>query len=119
MYGLASEFDASRLVGCTLENVSFSVNTVHLSFAKDVAITIEACFMHSIPGEVGGSKPMRVPLRESRLMQLAGESIDSAQATLDGTLSLTFSNGHRLELYDDTPQYEAYRLRLGQDEIVV
>lgn len=119
MYGLPIGLDVSCMVGCTLEQVSFSVNTVHLSFSKDVSITIEACFMHSIPGDAGGSKPTQVPLHESRLMQLAGESIESAQASADGTLSLTFTNGHRLVIYDDTPQYEAYRIRLGGEEIIV
>lgn len=119
MNGLPSGFDSSRLVGCTLEQLSFSVNTVHLSFSSDVSITIEAYFSHSIPGDAGGSKPTQVPLRESRLMKLAGESIESAQASSDGTLRLTFTNGQRLVFYDDTPEYEAYRIRLGEEEIVV
>ncbi len=52
-------------------------------------------------------------------MQLVGESIDSAEASSDGTLTLRFTNGQVLACYDDTSQYEAYRLRFGAEEIIV
>ena len=113
MYGLPSGFDASRFVGCMLEQVSFSVNTIHLSFSKNASITTESCFAHSLPGEACDSGRAHVPVCDSRLMQLLGESIECAEASSDGTLSLRFANGHRLVFYDDTPQYEAYRIRLG------
>jgi hypothetical protein len=99
--------------------VSFSVNTVHLSFSNDVSITIESCFAHSTHGDLDRSERERPPIRESRLMQLVGESIESAQASSDGTLSLKFTNGQILACYDDTALYEAYRLKLGEEEIIV
>jgi len=119
MYGLPVDFDASRLVGCTLEQVSFSENTVHLSFSNDASITIESCFAHSAHDDLGDAERSRVPVRESRLMQLLGESIDSAHASAEGTLSLRFTNGQVFACFDDTSQYEAYRLKLGEEEIIV
>jgi hypothetical protein len=119
MYGLPEGFDASRFVGCTLEQVSFSANTVHLSFDNDISITIEASFTHSMPGDTDRSERSSLPILESRLMQLVGQSIQAAQASSDGTLTLTFGNGQALVCYDDTPQYEAYCLKLGDDEIIV
>lgn len=119
MYRFPTGFDTSRLFGCVLEQVSFSANTIHLSFGNDVSITIESCFAHSTGGDLDRSDQEHLPIRESRLMQLVGESIESAQASPDGTLSLKFSNGHALASYDDAPQYEAYRLNLGEEEIIV
>lgn len=123
MYGLPPGFNALRLIGCKLEQVSFSVNTVHFSFSNDVSndvsVTTESCYTHSAPGDAGNAVLTRVPVRESRLMQLLGESIESAGASTDGTLTLTFTNGHRLVFHDDTPQYEAYRIRIGNDEFIV
>jgi hypothetical protein len=52
-------------------------------------------------------------------MQLLGESVESAVATDDGTLSLNFTNGQTFECYDDTPMFESYRMRFGDEEIVV
>ena len=119
MYGLPVDFDASRLIGCTLEQVSFSENTVHLSFSNDASITIESCFAHSAHDDLRNDERSRVPVRESRLMQLLGESIESAHASAQGTLRLGFTNGHILACFDDTSQYEAYRLKLGDEEIIV
>lgn len=119
MYGLPAGFDTSRLLGCTLTQVSFSENTVHLSFTNDFSITIESSFSHSKPGRLSDVERSRVPVRESQLMQLLGESVDSAHASADGTLRLGFSNGHVLACFDDTPLYEAYRIKLGDEEIIV
>ena len=119
MYGLDLGFDTSRLVGCTLEQVSFSENTVHLSFSRDVSITIEGCYSHSMRGNPRDAERTCLPVRESRLMQLLGESIETAHASPEGTLSLRFTNGQSLACFDDTPQYEAYRLKLGEEEIIV
>ena len=119
VYGLPQGFDSSRLIGCVLEQVSFSENTVHLSFTNDVSITIESCFVHSTQDDFSDVERSRVPVRDSHLMQLLGESVDSAHASADGTLSLRFTNGHVLACFDDTPGYEAYRIKLGEEEIIV
>jgi hypothetical protein len=118
MYGLPTGFATSRLLGCTLELVSFSENTVHLSFDKDVSITIESCFTHSLESDSSGERT-RLPVRESRLMELLGKSIASAHASAEGTLTLLFTNGQSLACFDDTPEYEAYRIKLGDEEIIV
>lgn len=119
MYGFPSGFDASRFVGRTLELVSFSENTVHLSFDETVSITIESCFAHWTQGDVGHSHRRTVPVSDSQLMQMLGASIESAEAASDGTLTLRFTNGHMFACYDDAPMYEAYRMRFGDEEIFV
>lgn len=119
MYGLPSGFDASRFVGRTLEQVSFSVNTVHLSFDEAVCITIESSFTHTTGRGMSQADRKNVPVSESRLMHLLGESIESAEAAINGTLTLRFTNGQVFECYDDTPMYESYRMRFGDEEIVV
>jgi len=119
MYGLPAGFDGSRLVGRTLEQVSFTTNTIHFSFDDDVSITLESSLLHSRPGEPADSGRMRVPVRDSRLMQLVGMAVRSVDGSSDGTLSLTFTNDHRVSFFDDRPEYEAYCIRVGRDVIVV
>lgn len=119
MYGLDPGFDASRLVGCTLELVSFSENTVHLSFSDEFSITIVGCYQHLTHGDSRDTERTCLPIRESRLMELLGESIETAHASPEGTLSLRFTNGQSLACFDDTPRYEAYRLKIGEEEIIV
>jgi len=119
MYGLPKGFDASRFVGGVLEHVSFSVNTLHLTFNDEVSITVESCFNHSLHGSTDQSERAYVPVRESKLMQLIGVSVESAEGSPDGTLTLRFTNGQAFTCYDDTPQYEAYRMYFGKEEIIV
>lgn len=115
MYGLPATFDASRLQGAVLELVCFSENTVSLSFSREVAITIESCFMHSDQDGYGNGQQVDVPVSDSRLMQLLGASILSASADADGTLRLKFSNGQTLVVLDDCPTYEAYKINIGDE----
>ena len=119
MYGLPDGFNANRFVGHTLEQVCFSENTVDLCFDQRVSVTIESSL--SVAADETGMAPerVRVPVSESRLMQLLGAMVVSAEATNDGTLTLRFSNGYTVACYDDMPQYESYRLTFGDEEIVV
>lgn len=119
MYGLPATFDPSRLQGSVLDLVCFSENTVSLSFSREVSITIESCFVHSDQHGYGDGQQIDVPVIESRLMQLLGASILLASADADGTLRLKFSNGHTLVCLDDSPRYEAYRINIGNEEIIV
>jgi hypothetical protein len=118
MYGLPVGFDASRFEGLTLEQVSFSANTIHLSFSNAVSITILASFEHRVRDAVVSGQAS-VPVQQSQLMQLIGGSVASARGAVDGTLTLRFSNGQRLTCYDDTPMYEAYTMTFGDEEIFV
>jgi hypothetical protein len=53
------------------------------------------------------------------LMQLVQSKVSHAAGDQAGTLSLTFENGHVLKIYDDSEQYESYRINSrGQITIV-
>ena len=119
MYGLPRGFDASRLVGRTLDFVTFTSNTVHFSFDGGASITIEASFTHWIRGAAPSSQRLSVPVSESRLMQVVGAAVSAARATEDGTLVLDFTNGQSIAVHDDSPRYESYRMQLGDEEIIV
>ena len=119
MYGLPNGFDGSRLVGCRLVQVAFSANTVHFAFSDSASITVESSFSYMTAGDAAPPEMTHLPVRSSRVMQLVGEAIRSASASVDGTLTIVFASGQTLIIYDDTPLYEAYRLKIGQEEIIV
>src|SRR5688572_5085924 len=102
MYGLPPDFDASPFVGCTLECVSFSENTIHFSFDRNVSVTVTSAFDH-IQNTYANGEPLSVPVQESQLMQLTGHSVQMAEGSEDGTLTLVFTNGQQLIVYDDLP----------------
>ena len=120
MYGLPKDFDGSMFIGRTVELVSFSANTIHISFDDHLSITITSSFEHRL----GTEEPtqdcvQRVPVEESRLMQLAERSVESVEANTDGTLTLHFNGGHLFRCFDDLPNYECYTITHGKKEIYV
>ena len=62
---------------------------------------------------------MKVPVKESDLMHLLGARIVRASGTQEGTLSLTFENGHEVKVFDDSADTESYRIATGAREIIV
>lgn len=118
MYGLPADFDAAIFIGKELEQVSFTANTVRLAFAEDVAITLESRFAFQTE-RTAALVVQEPPVQASTLMALVGQTVGAAEATRSGTLRLEFAEGGVLVCHDDSTQYEAYRIRIGNQEIVV
>ena len=118
MYGLPKEFDGKFLVGRTLEMVCFNQNQVYLHFDAKVTITVESAFSHQ--GARGEAiRLIELPVEVSDLMVLLESSVSDVEGSKDGTLSLFFDNGHILRIYDDSPQYESYKIENGDAVIIV
>ena len=118
MYGLPKGFNAARLVGRTLELLCFSENQVFLHFDEKVSIEVESEMSYdSLSG--GGPEVIEVPALESDLMRLLGRSIAMASGDDEGTLTLEFDNGHNLRCFDNSAQYESYKIRFNDEEIIV
>ena len=118
MYGLPADFDASHFIGSELQQVSFTVNTVHLTFDKDISITLESSFSFQLDknSEIIKQVP---PVQVSAVMSLVGRQICAASATRDGTLALEFTGGGVFTCIDDSKEYESYRICLYDKEIIV
>jgi hypothetical protein len=119
MYKLPTDFDGAFFLGRTLEHVSFSENTVSLYFNESVSIVVESCLEHQGGPDAPPPAIQRVPVSESRLMQLLGRSIRGATGDDRGTLELVFDNGHVVRVFDDPPCYESYSIFIGEKRIIV
>jgi hypothetical protein len=118
MYGLPKDFHPNSLVGRTLEQVCFSQNQLILVFDANVQITIESLFSHEAPGLVT-KDPIDFPIGNSELMQVLEHAIVEALGDAKGTLTLRFDNGHTIKCFDPYRQYEAYRIQIGETEIII
>jgi uncharacterized protein DUF6188 len=116
MYGLPENFDASVFVGRRLEQVSFTANTLRLLFDEEVAITLEASFIHR---QQGREKKEAVPPQSSELMKLLGRTVRRAEGRRDGTLTLEFDEGEAIVCLDDSPQYESFHIQIRDKELHV
>jgi len=118
MFGLPKDFDASILVGRTLELICFAQYQIFLHFDEKVSIDVRSALSHQ---ESLNLAPRRVeiPVLQSDLMVLLGHSTVKAFGNDEGTLSLEFDNGHSLHCLDDSKQYESYTITYSGREIIV
>jgi hypothetical protein len=119
MHGLPTDFDFNVLIGHLLELLCFSQNTISLNFSGDVMITIEGGFSYSRDPTNVPPKVLQVPVVESDVMALLGQTITKASGDERGTLTLEFGNGARFMCYDDSTQFESYHIVIGDKEIHV
>lgn len=117
MYGLDPKTSLDFLIGATLQQVCFGQHQVILNFEADNSIAVESALAIT-----AGSKEARfndLLSSSSELLDLLGHSVEGASATREGTLSLAFSNGSELSIFDTSEQYESYQITFGGDQIVV
>ncbi len=119
MIGLPSDFDAALFVGRTVEQVSFTENTISLRFDAGLVLTIEGSFRHEAEAGSALEELSEVPVESSRLVMLAGRRIAKAEGRPDGTLILLFEGGQQLLCYDDSREYECYHIEQGTTRITV
>ena len=118
MFGLPKDFNASVFVGQELIQICFTANTIHLTFDREVTITLLSSFVEK-HGLNEMSRRETVPVLSSGLMRLIGQKVSSASSESDGTLTLEFEDGNTLICLDDSPSYESYSIRVGDKEIIV
>jgi hypothetical protein len=117
VHGLPADFDPKVFVGRELQQISFTVNTIHLTFDGEVAITLEGSFLLRA-GPAAETTKHTVPVTDSSLMSLVGKRILEARRE-GSTLALEYEGGGLLACLDDSREYESYHLRIGDEEIAV
>lgn len=123
MRGLPDNIDLSFFVGKTLESVTFGYYVIHFLFSDSVSITLESSYQQQEAGEAEQGKLAlwrKLPVSESKLMQLIKHSVVSATGSMDGTMVLKFDDGQVLTLFDSSaPQFESYQFTDGEHHWVV
>lgn len=120
MWGLKKEIDLSFLTGRELMQVAIGSFQVQFRFDEDVAISVEAEF-HYFDGQQEWTwlqEPNSSQVA-GRTVAMLGASIISFESSEDGTLALTFSNGHRLTIVDSYKEYESYDITRPGLNIIV
>src|SRR5271165_7201913 len=119
MYGLPANEDFRFIQGKSLIQVCIGYNEVILRLDDRLSILIQSDMGHvSSTGELTAVYETSIPAAPM-LTALLHLTVDKVMASPPGTLSLTFSNGETLELYDSSPHYESYVITYGDKTIVV
>ncbi len=113
MYGLPEDFDGGFLLGKTLETICFGRYQMWLHFDGQITITIESSFSYEKQGTLG------FPVMETAVIELIASSVSGVKGDVDGSLSLSFSNGKVLRINDDSSWYESYSISYDGKRLIV
>ena len=109
MHGLPSDFNDELFLGKELRQVRFAPHSVHFDFDEDLSISVESTYVLR-KNDFETVRTERIPVVSSEVMVLAGRTVLAARALPGGTLALCFDDGTWLEMLDDSPNFECYRV---------
>ena len=116
MYGILADTDLSFLRGKTLTQVCFGPNDLQLHFADGTSISIESSVGYSASAgdfakRIVGKEPGSISVLEDPLFLFAllMKDVEDVTWIKEGTATLTFDQGYRLQIYDDSQQHESYK----------
>ena len=133
MYGLPPDFDYSIFPGKRVYAVCFYEFGIYINFEEGLSIAIDGSYSHQISSanvrqawwrawaslSAEDAEVFRVPVTESKLMQLTGKIVESAEAEDPNTLLVRFTDGQVLKCFDDTKWYECFRIIYNGKETIV
>jgi len=110
--------DLDFFLGKTLIQVCIGANDCNLNFDDGLRISVT-----SVIGCVESNNVYRKyeDFRQAapNLVALLDRVVMSAREVTGGTLSIEFRGGGRLDIYDDSKEYESYVIRHKDKQIVV
>lgn len=118
MYGLPLNVDLNFFRGKKLQQVCIGANEIILKFDDYISITI----MSPIACMFAGAESQQYDDYRSAagaLVVFLQDVVSSAKGGISGTLTLEFLGGGRLDIYDDSTQYESYIIKNADKLIVV
>jgi len=119
MYGLKADVDLSFRMGKELIQVAVGPADVQFNLHESVSLSVQSRVEHSSKGSVKvWEGDENEPISACSLLALIGSSVVSVQGDPDGTLTLEFSNGDFVKVFD-TEGYEAYQICNGDQRIYV
>jgi hypothetical protein len=127
MYGIKATTDLSFLRGKTLCQVCFGPSDLQLNFAEGkTRISVESTIGYGASDgtyekRVIGKDPGTSEVLEDTgfLLRLLMKEVEEVHWTAEGTVTLTFAGGSKLQIYDDSQQFESYTIGNGDQLIVV
>lgn len=105
-----------KLKSGVLEQVAFSRNTIAFHFSNMIRITLESSYSYGSSPLLDSAVRVQVPVEQSNLMKLLGNTIESVLVGKAGSLILNFANRESLALLVDDPRYESYHLTIDDVE---
>lgn len=120
MHGLKKDIDLSFLNDRELVQLCIGLTQTIFKFDGSVAISVEGEFCYFDGQDAWTWRPEHASgSLAARTTALLGAVIESFESNANGTLTLTFSNKHRLTIIDSSKEYESYDITRPGQTIVV
>ncbi|MBO9540450.1 hypothetical protein J7643_07655 [bacterium] len=119
MYGLNDSIDLDFLLHKELSQVCIGQFNLQLRFNENVCVSIESGFNYLPSPEVIYELSAEEYISSSMVSVLLGHAISKVEKSGKGNLELTFSNGAKLQIFDDNEYYECYTISGSPDGIIV
>ena len=104
--------------------VCVTANQIVVQFEGQLILTMEGACCVSIRQSATAQGQsaihrLRVPAFVPEILSLIEQKVSTAEGTRDGTLTLRFEKGDLLQVLDDSPAYESYRILRGGVAVIV
>jgi hypothetical protein len=111
MYGVPADLPVQRFVGDFLSQVCIGMDGVHFRFGQAGTISVSGGWeLIDGAGNIV-DRAWDYEVREAyRVHSIFNQDVTGASVDPPRSFSLTFASGHRLTIFDDTPQYEAFTI---------
>ena len=123
MYGVPKDLPLQRFLGDSICQIAFGANGIHFHFNEAGSINVDGgkWQIHDSSGTIVDESLDDDALPSTRQQHRVHVILDSDvikfQIDAPHSFSLVFSSGHRLTIYDDSPQYESFSIQ--PDGIIV
>lgn len=118
MYQWPKELKPVEFRGLIVEAITFTVNTISISFGKDYRLTVESSIRLKIM-----DKEEHIPIPPSsntNLFLVLGRSVQDSSLDVDlASLILKFNEGIEMRLEGGDKEYECFHVKVKGNEFVV
>jgi hypothetical protein len=114
MYGVPADLPIQRFVGDSLFQVGIGMDGIHFVFGHSGTISVGGRW--ELVDRTGQVVDCACDLEQRdayRVHAIFNEEVTGSSIDPPRSFSLTFSSGHRLTIYDESPQYESFSIQPG------
>ena len=121
MYGVPADLPIQRFVGDALFQARIGMDGVHFAFGRTGVICAYGLWqLHDADGTLIDQTQEHSERKFYRIHVILNADVASYSIDAPKSFTLTFSTGHRLTIFDDTPQYESCLISFeGGPEVIV
>lgn len=111
MYGVPADLPLQRFVGDYLFSINLAGSTVHFNFNQRGTITVDGRWeLRDGAGTLIDCFCSLESREAYRVHVILNQDVIAYALDPPRSCALTFASGHRLTLYDDTPEYESFHI---------